>query len=163
MTARFKTFFILALMLAFTTPAAAQEVGSPQSLATTPLEIVTGEGVFVFDVEVARTREEMSKGLMFRTEMAENHGMIFHYSPPRLARIWMKNTYISLDILFINADGTILNIARNTTPFSLATISAAGSVAASLELNAGVVEAFGIESGDQVHHLLFGNFPDDEG
>ena len=158
MAFRARQFFpVLLLLLLFALPGRAQEVGVPQSLPATPLQIVTGEGVHDFEVEVARTNAEMAKGLMFRTEMAENHGMIFDYNPPRWASMWMKNTYIPLDILFIRADGTILNIAENTTPLSRASISAAGKARAALELNAGVVEKLGIEAGDLVRHDLFGN------
>ena len=160
MTARLKPILFVSLGILLASPAGAQEVGQPQSLPATPLEIVTAGGVHVFEVEVAQTREEMAKGLMFRTEMADNHGMIFDYSTPRRASMWMKNTFIPLDILFIEQDGTILNIAQDTTPFSLASISATGPVAASLELNAGVVAELGIAPGDTVRHGLFGNAPD---
>lgn len=152
-----KSISLLVLVTFFLLPADAQEVGVPQSLTSTPLEIVTDEEVYTFEVEVARTQEEMAKGLMFRTEMPENHGMIFDYNPPRWASMWMKNTYIPLDILFIESDGTILNIVENTTPFSLVSISAIAPVRASLELNAGVVKTLGIEPGDMIRHELFGN------
>ena len=134
-----------------------QEIAGPQSLPTTPLAIATEEGAHSFEVELTRTREEMRIGLMFRTRMADNHGMLFDYQEPQMVRMWMKNTYIPLDILFINPDGTILTIVENTTPLSLATISSIGPVQASLELNAGVVEKLGIEPGDTVLHKVFGN------
>ena len=155
-------FSALLLLLLFASPGRAQEVGVPQSLPATPLQIVTGDGVHDFEVEVARTNAEMATGLMFRTEMAENQGMIFDYSPPRRASMWMKNTYIPLDILFVLPDGTVLNIVANTTPLSRASISAAGRVRAALELNAGMVEKLGIEAGDVVRHEIFGNYPDGE-
>ena len=159
MTARFKTFFILALMLAFTTPAAAQEVGSPQPLATTPLEIVTGEGVFVFDVEVARTREEMSKGLMFRTELAPDRGMLFDFDQDREVVMWMRNTHVALDMLFIDRSGRIVRIARRTTPFSEAYIRSGAPVRFVLELVAGSAARLGIRPGDRVRHALFADTP----
>ncbi len=86
---------------------------------TTPLTIRTAHGRQRFRVEVARTEEEQARGLMFRTSLAAQGGMIFPMVPPRLATFWMKNTLIPLDMIFIRPDGTIARIAENTAPQSL--------------------------------------------
>ena len=136
---------------------AAGSGGVPQNLEVTPLSIETDEGWHRFEVEVARTPEQQSLGLMYREEMADDHGMIFHYSFPQSVGFWMKNTYISLDLIFIRPDGTIADIAHDTQPLSLQTINSPGWVAGVLELNGGLSETLGIAVGDIVHHEIFGN------
>ena len=81
-----------------------------------PLEIVTKNGVQVFSVEMATTEQEKETGLMYRKEVADGKGMLFDFSPQQEVSMWMKNTYISLDMIFIRADGRILRIAENTEP-----------------------------------------------
>ncbi len=103
-----------------------------------------------FTVEAARTGEQQQKGLMFRTELADNAGMIFPFDSPRQASFWMKNTVISLDIIFIKADGRIENIAENATPYSTDPIPATAPVTAVLELRAGLTRELGIGPGDKV-------------
>ncbi len=83
-----------------------------------PLEIVTKSGVQVFSVEMATTEQEKETGLMYRKELADGKGMLFDFSPEQEVSMWMKNTYISLDMIFIRADGRILRIAENTEPLS---------------------------------------------
>jgi uncharacterized membrane protein (UPF0127 family) len=119
------------------------------------LEIVSKSGVHVFAVEVMRTPEEKSKGLMYRRELPEGRGMLFDFSPEQQVQMWMKNTYISLDMIFIRADGRILRIAENTTPESETIIPAGGSVRGVLEVIAGTAKKFGIAPGDRVAHPLF--------
>lgn len=120
------------------------------------LEIVSKSGVQVFAVEVMRTPEERAKGLMFRRELPEGRGMLFDFSPEQNVSMWMKNTYIPLDMIFIRADGRILRIAENTTPESEAIISAGGPVRGVLEVIAGTTRKYGIAPGDRVAHPLFG-------
>lgn len=103
-----------------------------------------------FTVEVAATPEQQQKGLMFRTELSDKAGMIFPQSEPRIASFWMKNTVISLDIIFIKADGKIENIAANTAPYSTDSVSSTAPVAAVLELRAGLSAELGIGPGDVV-------------
>ncbi len=103
-----------------------------------------------FTVEVAATPDEQQKGLMFRTELSDKAGMIFPQSEPRIASFWMKNTVISLDIIFIKPDGKIENIAANTTPYSTDPVSATAPVSAVLELRAGLSAELGIGPGDVV-------------
>src|SRR6201985_2711317 len=88
-----------------------------------PLEIVTKSGVHVFSVEMATTEEEKTTGLMYRKELADGKGMLFDFSPPQEVSMWMKNTYISLDMIFIRADRRVLLLPANTAPLSTKIIS----------------------------------------
>jgi uncharacterized membrane protein (UPF0127 family) len=119
------------------------------------LEIVSKSGVHVFSVEVKRTPEEKAKGLMYRRELPEGRGMLFDFSPEQSVSMWMKNTYISLDMIFIAADGRIARIAENTTPESEAIIPARQPVRGVLEVIAGTAKKYGIAPGDRVAHPLF--------
>lgn len=105
---------------------------------------------FRVDVWVASERAQQTRGLMFVRDLPEQHGMIFLYPEPGRRSMWMKNTYIPLDILFIRASGRITNIARHTEPLSLRSISSSEPVNYVLELNAGAAERLGIEAGDSV-------------
>ena len=130
---------------------------SPAALAASfaPLEIVTKSGVQVFSVEMATTEEEKTTGLMYRKELADGKGMLFDFSPEQEVSMWMKNTYISLDMIFIRADGRILRIAENTEPLSTKIISSGGLAKGVLEVIAGTAQKYGIKPGDQVAHPLF--------
>ena len=103
-----------------------------------------------FRVELARTAQEQARGLMFRTAMGADEGMLFPFDPPRDASFWMKNTVIPLDIIFIGTDGRVLNINANAEPYSLEPRSSAGIAKAVLELNGGRAAALGIVPGAQV-------------
>jgi hypothetical protein len=120
-----------------------------------PLEIVTKSGVQVFSVEMATTDEEKTTGLMYRKELADGKGMLFDFSPEQQVSMWMKNTYISLDMIFIRADGRILRIAENTEPLSTRIIPSNGLAKAVLEVPAGTAQRYGIAAGDRVAHALF--------
>jgi uncharacterized protein len=120
-----------------------------------PLEIATKTGVHVFSVEMATTEEEKTTGLMYRKELAEGKGMLFDFSPEQEVSMWMKNTYIPLDMIFIRADGRILRIAENTEPLSTAIIPSRGLAKAVLEVIGGTAQKYGIQPGDRVAHLLF--------
>ena len=119
------------------------------------LEIATKSGVHIFSVEMATTEEEKQKGLMYRKELADGKGMLFDFSPEQQISMWMKNTYISLDMIFIRADGRILRIAENTEPESTRIISSGGPARAVLEVPAGTARKYGIAPGDRVSHPLF--------
>lgn len=121
-----------------------------------PLEIVTRNGVQVFSVEMATTEEEKQTGLMYRKELADGKGMLFDFKPEQEVSMWMKNTYVSLDMIFIRADGRILRIAENTEPLSTKIISSQGPARAVLEVVAGTAQKYGIRPGDRVGHPLFG-------
>jgi uncharacterized membrane protein (UPF0127 family) len=120
-----------------------------------PLEIVTKSGVQVFSVELAKTDKERETGLMFRKELADGRGMLFDFTPEQEVSMWMKNTILPLDMIFIRADGRILRIAENTEPQSLKIISSGGPAKGVLEVMAGTAKKYGIAPGDRVGHPLF--------
>ena len=120
-----------------------------------PLEIVSKTGVHTFAVEMAVTPEEQAKGLMFRKKLPEGQGMLFDFQSEKPATFWMKNTYVSLDMIFIRANGTILRIAENTVPLSEALVPSGGPVRAVLEVVAGTASRLGIAPGDRVAHPIF--------
>ncbi len=123
----------------------------PQSgLEVIPLTVVSAGKRHALRVEVARSDAEWSKGLMFRTAMGPNEGMIFVGRPPQPASFWMKNTVIPLDIVFIGTDKRILNIGANAVPYSLDPVPSIGPVIAVLELNGGRAAQLGIGPGDAV-------------
>ncbi len=122
---------------------------------TIPVTVRTAQGSHVFQVEQARTAAEQEQGLMYRTDLKPDGGMLFAPYPPdgtgpRPASFWMKNTPTSLDILFIRADGTIARIAENTVPFSEAQVPSGEPIAAVLELVGGRSAELGISEGDTV-------------
>jgi len=119
------------------------------------LTIETKGGPVAFDVEIATTAAERAKGLMYRTQMAPNAGMLFDFEVDQQVYMWMKNTYIPLDMLFIRADGRIASIAADTTPLSTQTIESGAVVRGVLELPAGTAKAKGIAVGDMVRHRMF--------
>src|ERR1700738_4726761 len=120
-----------------------------------PLEIVTKSGVQVFSVERATTDQEKETGLMYRKELPDGKGMLFDFSPEQQVSMWMKNTFISLDMIFIRADGRILRIAENTEPQSTRIIPSHGPAKGVLEVIAGTAKKYGIAPGDRVAHPLF--------
>ena len=119
------------------------------------LKLITDSGEHVFDVELAETAAQKARGLMFRRSLPDNAGMIFPYTPPQEATMWMKNTYISLDMVFIRADGRVHRIEAGTEPFSEAVISSNGEVTAVLEIKAGIARKIGLKPGDKVVYRLF--------
>lgn len=124
---------------------------------TTPLSIETQSGRHDFQVEMAVTPAERGRGLMYRQSMAPDAGMLFDFGVDDEASMWMQNTFIPLDMIFITADGTVHRIAADTTPFSTEIISSRGPVRAVLELNAGKAREIGLRAGDTVRHDMFGN------
>lgn len=105
-----------------------------------------------FVLEVADTEERRQRGLMFREELPEDGGMIFIYEPPQVAAMWMKNTLIPLDMVFVDAEGRIVHVASRATPHSLEPISAGVPVTAVIELNGGTCDRLAIGVGDRVHY-----------
>ncbi|MFN3214714.1 MAG: DUF192 domain-containing protein [Henriciella sp.] len=145
------------LFSAFATLALCSGPALADPMEVTPLSILSGDSVHEFSVEVANDSDEISFGLMERGSMDADKGMLFDFNPPREPSMYMKNTLISLDMLFIAEDGYIEMIARNTVPGSLRTISPGVPVRAVLELNGGLAAELGISPGDTVQHPLFGN------
>ncbi|WP_095380880.1 DUF192 domain-containing protein [Henriciella pelagia] len=126
-----------------------------QSLETGNLTIDTGEQTHAFSIEIADEPEEISFGLMERESLDPDAGMLFDFGNPREPSMWMKNTLIPLDMLFVSSDGTIQMIARNTVPGSRRTISPGMPVKGVLEINGGRAAELGIEPGDTVNHPIF--------
>ena len=121
--------------------------------------VLTGSGPVGYVVEIADDPRERATGLMFRTEMPRDVGMLFIFDDPSPRSFWMKNTVLPLDIVFIDRAGRVLNIAERTTPFSEAPIPSDGDALAVLEVNAGEAARRGISPGDQVLHPAFVEAP----
>jgi len=121
------------------------------------LTIISATGRHRFQIEVAETPAQMVQGLMFRRSLAPDAGMLFDYKHPTTATMWMHNTLIPLDMLFVDARGKIVNIQQRAVPQSDDVITAAAPVRAVIELNGGTAERLGIAPGDQVLHPIFGN------
>jgi len=116
----------------------------------------TAEGAEeAFDVELALSPQQQAQGLMYRRSLAADAGMLFVYRPARPVAMWMKNTLIPLDMLFIAEDGVIVKVVERTVPLSLTTISADRTVRGVLELNGGTADRLGIRPGDRVIHPAF--------
>jgi len=145
---------LLALLLAAlgASPSFAQLARFP----TAPLTILTAGGPHRFTVELATSPEQMTQGLMFRQSLAPDAGMLFDYQTPSMATMWMKNTLIPLDMLFVDEHGRVVNIQERAVPQSLDTISATAPVRAVIELNGGTAARLGIRPGDLVRFSLFG-------
>lgn len=126
--------------------------GQPQrGLKVVPLSIATRDGrVHRYRIEIAATPAQQATGMMYRTRMATDSGMIFPMNPPRPASFWMRNTFVPLDLLFIGADGRVRNIVAGAVPKSEAMLSSAGPVAAVLELKGGEAARIGAQPGDRV-------------
>jgi uncharacterized membrane protein (UPF0127 family) len=140
-------------------PALAQTGPQPE-LPKEKLVIVTHDGTrHDFNVEMALTMDQQTTGLMFRPSVAADGGMLFDWGSPRESQMWMRNTVAGLDMLFINADGSIRSIAEHTVPQSLAVIDSRGPVRATLEVAAGTAERLDIRVGDKVLQRIFGNAP----
>jgi hypothetical protein len=130
--------------------------GPARTAPTQMLEIASKTGVHVFAVEIADTEAAREKGLMFRRELPEGQGMLFDFHSEQAVAFWMKNTYVPLDMIFIQGDGRILRIAENTEPLSTRTVPSGGPVRAVLEVIGGTAEKLGIASGDRVAYGPFG-------
>ena len=122
------------------------------------LSIIATDGRKVpIEIEVASDQQEKALGLMFRTELGDHQGMLFPYEEPRELSMWMHNTYIPLDMLFIRPDGVIHRIERQAEPLSDRVITSDGPVSAVLELAGGAADRLGIKPGDRVQHPIFGS------
>ena len=133
----------------------ASETRHPLSgLRVIDLAVQTDNATHDFKVELADTQEAQARGLMFRNELGDFEGMLFPSDGPEPRSFWMKNTPLSLDIIFVGTDGRITNIAANTEPYSTLSVSSSGLTSAVLELRAGRAAALGIEPGDKVEYSL---------
>jgi uncharacterized protein len=129
---------------------ASPAVHAVSGLPVTSLTVTHAGQAHVFRVEVAKTSEQQARGLMFRTTMGADEGMIFPMDPPRGASFWMRNTVIPLDIIYIGTDGRISNIAANAVPYDETPLPSVGAVKGVLELNGGRAAQLGIVAGDTV-------------
>jgi hypothetical protein len=137
------------VFLALLFPVAAS--AAPPALPTETITIDTKTGPHAFTVEVAADDESRERGLMYRTAMAPDAGMLFDFRTPQLESFWMENTVLPLDMLFVRADGTIARIKANATPYSRENIPSGEPVKVVIELNGGRAAALGIVEGARVH------------
>lgn len=152
-----RLFFVLSGLLAMSvlaTPSHGQSRLQTFERDALTVETASGE-THAFTVELARTPAQLAQGLMYRRTLPRDAGMLFLYGRDSVVTMWMKNTLIPLDMLFITRDGRIVHIAERAVPGSLRTISAGRPVAAVLELNGGTAARLGIREGDQVVHPAF--------
>ncbi len=112
-----------------------------------------------FDIELAVTPEERSRGLMFRESMPGRSGMLFIFDPPQRVAFWMKNTLIPLDMIFVDRAGTVTRVHEGAIPGDLRPIEGGDSVYAVLEINAGLAARYGIRPGTQLRHEVFSQGP----
>jgi uncharacterized membrane protein (UPF0127 family) len=145
---------LAALLFALSGAIAAAQLAT---FPTTQLTIVSASGPHKFTVELATTPAQMEQGLMFRQSLAADAGMLFDYRAPAMASMWMKNTLIPLDMLFVDEHGRIINIHERAVPGSLDPIAATAPARVVIELNGGTAARLGIRPGDQVLFPIFGN------
>jgi uncharacterized membrane protein (UPF0127 family) len=141
-------FSVLAIGAVLSLPALAQE-------ARDTLTIVTATGSHPFKVETMRTDAELERGLMFRRKMAADRGMLCDFGSPRVVTMWMKNTYLPLDMVFIAGDGHVVSVKENAEPLSETTISSGDAALGVLEVNAGTAKRIGLKPGDSVENPMF--------
>ena len=151
----FAAFAVVFVLLVFS----AGTGGAQESTKREPLVIITSTGEHKFEVEIAASRTEQARGLMFRRSLASEHGMLFVYPKTQYVSMWMRNTYISLDMIFIRADGRVHRIERATQPLSDRIIESGERIKAVLELVAGAAGKIKLKTGDQVRHSRFNNPP----
>lgn len=148
---------VLAAFLLMTAVPAQVAAQGQVSFERARLEVATASGRrHAFEVEVAQSARQMAQGLMFRRVLAKDAGMLFDFGRPQPVSMWMKNTLIPLDMLFIDAEGRVIGIAERTIPMSTAVISAPSPARAVLEVNAGTAAQLGIAAGDRIVHPIFG-------
>lgn len=119
------------------------------------LSIETGNGTHNFKIEYAGDFEARAQGLMHRRSLGKKRGMLFDFKRDQIIMMWMKNTHLSLDMIFITKYGTIRNIIKSTKPLSLNVVESKGKARAVLEINAGLAEQLGLKAGNRVRHRIF--------
>lgn len=149
------------LLLAVSVPAGGARAQSPANVSFehADLTIESGGKKIPFKVEIADTDARRELGLMYRTTLAADAGMLFDFKHDEDVAMWMHNTRIPLDMLFIDRTGRIVNIAQRAIPFSETTISSAAPVLAVLELNGGTAARLGLKAGDRVIYPIFSEAP----
>lgn len=152
-----RLFFAFLAVLALGSTGFAQPVNVQQRITfpTAELTIESSGKRHKFNIEFADTDERRALGLMYRTTLAADAGMLFDFKVDQPVAMWMRNTRLPLDMLFITRDGRIANIAQRTVPFSETSIYSSGPVRGVLELNGGTAERLGLKPGDRVIHPMF--------
>lgn len=149
-------FFILNFLLVLGTLPQLSFAGNDQLVfGQSELAVLSQGQRYKFKVEIAKTEDQRARGLMFRKKIADKNGMLFLFQYNQMVSMWMKNTFIPLDIIFINQKGFIVHIAKSTIPHSLDIISSHEPVISALELNAGVTDNLNIHVGDKIEHPFF--------
>src|SRR5919197_1147488 len=148
---------LLLLSVLLAAPMGSAALAQFQTFPKAELTIVSASGPHKFTIELATTPGPMEQGLMFRKSLPADAGMLFDYRSPSMAAMWMKNTLIPLDMLFVDQQGRIINIHERAGPGSLAPIAAAAPARAVIELNGGTAAHLGIKPGDRVIFPIFGN------
>jgi uncharacterized protein len=142
---------LLCVVLALiASPALAQSIANIE-----PVTIATDDGATMFTTEIADTEELRERGLMFRHKLPPDHAMLFDFGQPRPVSMWMKNTYIPLDMVFIRKDGSVAAIAENTVPFSEDIVGVQEPVQGVMELAAGTAKRIGLSRDSKVYHRIF--------
>ena len=157
-----RTMLLASTLAAFAGVGLAQTEADLEPLDAFPhsgLEIETGGKQLKFDVWIADTTPRRAQGLMFVKSLAPLRGMLFVYPQPRVVSMWMKNTLIPLDMLFVAGDGRIIRIAQRTQPHSLEQITSMGPVVAVIEIAGGEAARLGIVTGARVRHAALKNTP----
>lgn len=150
------TFSLLLFSFALSACWEKSEVTVPVGEGVNSLQITTDAGkTYDFYVELALTKAEQAKGLMYRTTLAKNAGMLFYFGAEKPVSFWMKNTLIPLDIIYIKLDGTIHHIHENAIPKDETPLPSNGNVGAVLEINGGLSKKLGIKPGDKIKHQFF--------
>ena len=147
---------LVGIAFLFLVPLSGHAEDAAQTLEKSPLHIASNDQKFTFQVELAKTPDERRIGLMHRRHLAPDHGMLFDFGKTAPVAMWMRNTFIPLDMLFIRADGEIVNIAHDAVPHSEAILASEGPVRAVLEVPAGTSRLLGIKAGDRVLHPSLG-------
>jgi uncharacterized membrane protein (UPF0127 family) len=151
--------FLLALLATTSLAAASWADGArelDQVFPRSTLRIATPDArLHTFKVWVAADDARRARGLMHVRELADDEGMLFVYQQEQMVGMWMKNTYIPLDMLFVAADGRVIRVAPNTTPHSLETVSSGRAALAVIELKGGTAAKLGIRAGARVAHPAF--------
>jgi uncharacterized protein len=147
--------FLMGILASFTLLAGIALADDAPLMKIEPLTVATSKDAVMFQVEIADTPETQERGLMFRQRLPADHGMLFDFHQPKSVAMWMKNTLIPLDMIFIRADGTIAGIARNTKPQSLDVLGVGEPILAVLEVAGGTSARIGLQPGDLVYHRIF--------
>jgi uncharacterized protein len=155
-----RRLFIASILALLASPALAQQPQRAPNFERSALVIDSATGKqHRFTVELADSDERRAYGLMHRDAMPPDHGMIFDFKADQPVAMWMRNTRLPLDMLFIARDGKVVNIRERAVPFDETSIYSDGPVRSVLELNGGTVSRLGIKPGDVVRHALFRNMP----